>query len=220
MTCLLCAVENSKAPAFHQLFTIAPSSNQMCSACLATFEKIAELHCPSCYKVGDNQVCQDCLYWQNQDKMVSHQAIFRYNEAMKDYFSRYKFQGDYLLRKVFIADIKEALKSYKDYTIVPIPLSENREEERGFNQVTGFLEAAGIKYKSLLTKSESQKQSEKTREERLKSQNPFTLRLDKDLPDNILLVDDIYTTGATLQMAAQVFYEKGVKEIKTFSLAR
>ncbi|WP_238385967.1 ComF family protein, partial [Streptococcus sp. S784/96/1] len=177
-------------------------------------------HCPMCYKQGEHDICSDCIYWQKQGKVVNHQALYCYNSGMKEYFSNYKFQGDYLLRKVFQNDLKLALKSYRDYTLVPIPLSEQREAERGFNQVIGLLDGLGVPYQELLTKREVKKQSDKSRLERLQSQNPFELRIDKVLPDKILLIDDIYTTGMTLQLAAQLFYEKEVKEIKTFSLAR
>ncbi|WP_212768414.1 ComF family protein, partial [Larkinella sp. C7] len=69
---------------------------------------------------------------------------------MKQYFSSYKFQGDYLLRKIFSNEIKRALADYKSYTIVPIPLSEESLKKRKFNQVTGFLEDASISYQRLL----------------------------------------------------------------------
>lgn len=41
-----------------------------------------------------------------------HLAIYRYEENMKDYFSRYKFMGDYCLRKTFQKDIKNNLKRF------------------------------------------------------------------------------------------------------------
>lgn len=220
MTCLLCEAVLEVGPAFYQLFLLRQPSVELCQACLDSFEKIEEPHCPTCCKPGGDETCSDCLYWEKQGRSVSHKALYHYNEAMKDYFSRYKFEGDYLLRKVFGKEIKQALKTYKGYTLVPIPLSEQREEERGFNQVTGFLDAAGLTYENLLVKAESQKQSEKTRAERLQTKNHFSLREGVPLPEKVLIVDDIYTTGATLTQAAQLFYERGVKELKTFSLTR
>lgn len=141
---------------------------------------------------------------------------------MKQYFSSYKFQGDYLLRKIFSNEIKRALADYKSYTIVPIPLSEESLKKRKFNQVTGFLEDASISYQRLLEVQGKSKptQSNKTRKERMQTKQFFQVANKEILPERILLVDDIYTTGATLLLARQVLYEKGVKTIKTFSLAR
>ena len=84
----------------------------------------------------------------------------------------------------------------------------------------GILDAANLSYRNILEKKETIAQSSKTREERLLTQQAFEIRKGIDLPDKILLVDDIYTTGKTLQLAKQILLEAGVKEILTFSIAR
>ncbi|HEL2403042.1 TPA: ComF family protein [Streptococcus suis] len=218
--CLLCEQTMKTKQTFSELIFFGKSQSGVCNDCLATFEEIAEHHCPHCSKSGEEATCQDCHYWLDQGKLVSHTAIFQYNEAMADYFSRYKFQGDYILRKIFAEQVQKALEPYSDYTIVPIPLSQERLEERGFNQVTGILDAARIPYKELLGKRDSQKQSSKSREERLVTEQTFYLVDEKSLPEKILLVDDIYTTGATIQLVTRLFMKTSQKEIKTFSLAR
>lgn len=139
---------------------------------------------------------------------------------MKEYFSRYKFMGDYCLRKIFQQDIKNNLKPFlkKGYTIVPVPLSEERLAERGFNQVEGLIE--GIPYRDIFEKRDIEKQSSKTREERLSQDNAFCLKEGINLPDKIIIVDDIYTTGSTLYQMVQLLEGIGIKEVLTFSLAR
>ncbi|CYU36485.1 amidophosphoribosyltransferase [Streptococcus suis] len=139
---------------------------------------------------------------------------------MAHYFSRYKFQGDYVLRNIFAKKLRIALSQFPDYTIVPIPISQKRLSERGFNQVEGLLDATNIPYQSLLGKYESQKQSSKNRAERLEAKQMFYLLDEKEVPEKILLFDDIYTTGATIQLAVELFMKIGRKEIKTFSLTR
>lgn len=218
--CLLCDQNLKTRQTFSEIIFFGKTQSGVCHDCLATFEKIAEQHCPHCFRSGEEGSCKDCHYWLSQGKSVSHTAIFQYNEAMADYFSRYKFQGDYILRKIFSEQVKKALEPYSDYTIVPIPLSQERLEERGFNQVTGILDAARIPYKELLGKGDSQKQSSKSREERLETEQTFYLLDEKNLPEKILLVDDIYTTGATIQLATRLFMKTSQKEIKTFSLSR
>ncbi|MGT2936467.1 ComF family protein [Streptococcus caprae] len=139
---------------------------------------------------------------------------------MRDYFKHYKFLGDYLLREVFAGELRQALKAYKDYTIVPVPVSSETLLDRGFNQVTGLLEGAGIFYQDCLSKEEAAKQSHLTRQERLALKNHYSLATEQALPERVLLVDDVYTTGATIVSIALLFHEKGVKDVKTFSLAR
>lgn len=128
--------------------------------------------------------------------------------------------GDYCLRKIFQQDINNNLKRFlkKGYTIVPVPLSEERLAERGFNQVEGLIE--GIPYRDIFEKRDIEKQSSKTREERLSQDNAFCLKGGINLPDKIIIVDDIYTTGSTLYQMVQLLEGVGIKEVLTFSLAR
>lgn len=217
--CLICQQSLTSKTLFTQVLFFTPSAPATCRDCLSSFEKIAEQHCPTCFKSGEIE-CRDCYYWQRQGKEVSHSSLYQYNQAMASYFSLYKFQGDYLLRKVFTKELILYFKQWKDYTIVPIPLGPKRLEERGFNQVTAVLEEAAIPYYTLLGKEDIAKQSNKSRKERLELTQPFYLIEESSLPEKILLVDDIYTTGATIQLAKEILMKKGAKTVKSFSIAR
>lgn len=218
--CLICSITLRNNLKFIDLLLLQRSYENICQECSATFIKISDTHCPTCYKEDVIESCTDCSYWKKLNKEVTHKSIFRYNQAMKDFFSRYKFQGDYLLRKVFAPVLKKELHNYKDYKVVVIPLSNEKFKKRGFNQVEGLLEATKIPYQDLLNKKDSETQSSKDREGRLQNVGNFTIKENSEIPSKILLVDDIYTTGATLQDAKRILLENGAKEIMTFSLAR
>ncbi|WP_148877652.1 ComF family protein [Streptococcus sp. Marseille-P7375] len=218
--CLLCSQVVEENRTFSSLILLQKEQNTICNHCRAGFEAISYIHCPRCWKDGEAKVCSDCQTWEAQGYLVQHQACFLYNDLMKDFFSKYKFQGDYLLRFVFTEVLKKSLRNVKKYTLVPIPVSPEKYQSRGFNQVEGFLQAAGLPYQHLLEKQDVLAQSSKNRQERLKSQQCFTLAKDVCLPDKILLIDDVYTTGKTLQLALELLLEAGVKEVLTFSLAR
>jgi len=85
-----------------------------------------------------------------------------------------------------------------------------------------MLDFANLPYCQLLKKRDTQAQSQKNRKERLELKQSFDLiNHQTDLSDlKIILVDDIYTTGATIERAKEILNGKGVKEIKSFSLAR
>ena len=64
------------------------------------------------------------------------------------------------------------------------------------------------------------KQSEKTRQERLQLKQPFKVKENVGVPKKVLLVDDVYTTGATIHLAAKVLKETGVEEVESLTLFR
>jgi len=104
----------------------------LCESCRIRFEKVGNEVCSSCCKKGQKGMCEDCTTWKKNGKEVCHRALYYYNEEMKDYFRRYKFQGDQLLGYLFAKEIYLELKKYKGYSIVPIPLSQERKEKRVF----------------------------------------------------------------------------------------
>ena len=220
MRCLLCGQIIKTVLTFSSLLLLKNDDSCLCSDCDSTFERIGEEYCRNCMKIGLSTKCQDCQFWCKEGVEVSHRAIFTYNQAMKDFFSRYKFDGDFLLRKVFASFLSEELKKYKEYQFVVVPLSPERLFERGFNQVEGLVEAAGFKHLDLLEKREERASSSKNRSERLATETPFFIKDETSLPKKILLIDDIYTTGATINRVKRLLEEAGVLEVKTFSLVR
>ena len=220
MKCLLCWQTMKTVLTFSSILLLRNDDSCLCSDCDSTFERIGEEHCPNCMKIGLSTNCQDCQLWCKEGIEVSHSAIFTYNHAMKDFFSRYKFDGDFLLRKVFSSFLSEELKKYKEYQFVVIPLSKERYADRGFNQVEGLVDAAGFKYLDLLDKREERASSSKSRSERLTTELPFFIKSGVSIPKKILLIDDIYTTGTTINRVKKLLEEAGAEDVKTFSLVR
>ena len=220
--CLLCDEELSNQESLRDLILMKKENLTMCDNCKNKFEQVSEASCKTCCKKSSETSCEDCQEWERKGKSVNHKALYYYNEEMKEYFQKYKFQGDQLLAGLFAEEVKLALKKYKGYTIVPIPLSDERTEKRGFNQVTAILEAARIPYQDVLKKKNTKAQSQKNKKERLKTEQAFERKefKNKSWPEKILIIDDIYTTGATIERAKEMLNVNGVKEIRSFSLAR
>ena len=106
---------------------------------------------------------------------------------------------------------------------MPIPLSEKREEERGFNQARLLAEVIGDELKitcnfKLLYRRHNTPPlfNLKPGQRKMVLEGAFILdekfrNLNKE---NIILIDDIYTTGSTLNEASRVFYKAGIINIK------
>ncbi|WP_274362501.1 ComF family protein [Paenibacillus thermotolerans] len=156
-----------------------------------------------------------------------NRSAVRYDPLMKDWLALYKYRGAEKLEPLFAAmgsyayrQLREelALDSSSAQTVISyIPLSERRLGERGFNQAERTAAAIsaehGLPLLSLLVRTRhTEKQSYKTRRERLESLEgafavaPEGLMRLKDYlvqgPVNIILADDVYTTGSTLHRCA------------------
>ena len=147
-------------------------------------------------------------------------SLYKYNDQMKDYLHRYKFMHDVLLAKVFRHQISQHLAKKKEI-IVPIPMHPEKLKKRTFSHVDELLNEANIPFKHFLEKITPESQAEKTREQRINAPQIFALNQNQDLHDKeIILVDDIYTTGTTIHHAKRIILEAGAKSVTAFTLIR
>jgi ComF family protein len=107
---------------------------------------------------------------------------------------------------------------------VPVPLHPVRQRERGFNQsalIAGALAAAlGVPVLPLLLRvRHSRPQAGLNREARLRLSGAFVHSAVAPVPERVLLVDDVVTTGATLGAAAEALRDAGVAAVTCFAVA-
>lgn len=170
-----------------------------------------------------NNRCNDCIRWEEDPEwkgyLHKNTSLFLYNDFLKDLISQFKFRGDYELVKAFSKPLQEKVGNY-DY-FVPIPLSSERHFERGFNQSEALIRAAGKEPTQLLQRKHSEKQSKKSRMDRIYIAQVFELIEQTYFRGKtILLIDDIYTTGSTLRHAAKILKNAGAAEVCSLTLAR
>lgn len=197
---------------------LVPITGETCSICGRPFAVLQ----PE-YRLGS--ICLDCKQWEADDKwsdtLDQNKSLFRYDNFTKEVIARFKFRGDYILAEIFAAAFRNALLAFQYDYIVPIPLSEERLYERGFNQAEAIIRAASCQPSHLLSRIHTEKQSKKSRHERIHLEQVFKVETKLDLRGKtILLVDDIYTTGSTLRHAAKLLKEKGAVKVYSLTLAR
>ena len=117
----------------------------------------------------------------------------------------------------------------KKYDIItPVPISNLRRRERGYNQsdliAIKVAEFANITYypKILIKIKNNKPQSTLNKEHRLENvKNVYKIQnLEKIKEKNILLFDDIYTTGATANECARLLKQAGAQELGILTLAK
>ncbi|MBK3494821.1 ComF family protein [Viridibacillus sp. YIM B01967] len=167
--------------------------------------------CPTCHSKFE------CVKPEQQKSPHVH-ALFHYNEAMKDFLHQYKFLKDIVLKDVFRQEIANALKNV-DAIIVPIPMHPDKMKTRTFAHIDELLKAAGIPYTHLLEKISSESQSSKSKSGREQSAQLFRLKLDANIENrSYILIDDIVTTGTTLEQAKAILIEAGAPSVKALTL--
>lgn len=193
--CLLCTM-----PLRHLSWggLVGRQGDCLCSECRSSFERIDSEPSRDYFRQSIYDGALDSIY-----------CMYSYNGAMKEFFHRYKFLEDVALAQVFSFDFRMLRLA------VPIPLSK-QQSGRTFSPVEAMLSKRQIL--PLLEKTTSVKQSTRGLTARLQSDNPFTMRPILNIPEEVWLVDDIYTTGTTLHQAAYILKNGGVKRVHGFCL--
>ncbi|RXJ02290.1 ComF family protein [Anaerobacillus alkaliphilus] len=228
MHCLWCHSSFVPKTNWQYLFGIT-TKTYLCPQCSKRLEEIQGPLCDKCGRPFNHlepqyrqeNLCTDCVRW-GDGPLTKNRSLYVYNDFLQEVISKWKFRGDAELSKLFTPQLKKLIKQLEPFDfIVPIPLSYERSYERGFNQAKLLTE--GLQYpivEALVKPINSTKQSKKTRSERLEQKELFHISSVDVTNKTILLVDDIYTTGATLYSAAKILKEHGAKKVFSVTVAR
>jgi len=211
--CLLCHTSIEPAHSFSSL--ISPQQRKwLCETCQSSFKGLSEPLCRRCGRMlnelpiayYEGEYCIDCVQWnKKKSPLIRNCSLYKYNKFAKEVMALFKYRGDYELHKIFTDDFAQLYKVYspENPLLVPIPLSKERMYERGFNQAEALASLLPAEVAYPLTRKHTEKQAKKTREERLQNHRVFEL-VEPALVTkrNVILIDDLYTTGVTLHEAA------------------
>ena len=226
MKCLWCGEEVDRYQPILS-FLLGANRKCICVHCERPFMKLKN-H-PTCLECGrlmtKVEVCPDCQKWhQVKDAvMLKNTALYAYDEAGRKFMELFKFVGDTRVTVLVIKELRQKLLKYQKsgFVLCPLPSSSASLKKREFETIPTLLKQCQVSTVSLLEhRGSGKKQSEKTRQERLQLKQPFRIKEGILIPKKVLLVDDVYTTGATMHLAAKVLTEFGVEEVESLTLFR
>ena len=207
-----------------------PRNKLICNKCRINLVPIRGKRCIKCSKAfGDlsNELCFDC-------RKTLHN--FEYGFALYDYESvksslyRYKYSGRGEYSKFYSSAIVEylgaAIKEMRVDAIIPVPLHKKRQQKRGYNQAEliareiGQLLGIGVRTDIVYRRKNTLPQKKLSgikRQNNLKK--AFHIAQYDVKLKRVVIVDDIYTTGATINEVAKELIVCGVQSIFFITLS-
>ena len=197
--------------------------NQICTLCLLSMPVTG-------YHQAKKNPLEDLLKLRLRVDFIS--AFLRYDQGLstQHILHAIKYKGQKLLAEylgqLYGAEIRHCFSPPLDY-VIPVPLHKRKLRERGYNQseywAKGLAQSLSIQLNthSLVRVQYTTTQTKKSRTERVQNvEKAFRVLAPERLKGkNILLVDDVITTGATLEACGQVLWEAGIRSLSMVAIA-
>lgn len=207
-----------------------PTRGCVCESC---WSSLAPLHPPLCGRCGGAlvpaghaalTVCADCL--RHPPVIDQARAIGVHDGALRAIIHAFKYGGHRSLAQPLAVRMREAGAATLDgcHAAIPVPLHGSRRRSRGFNQAADLARHLGLPVVHALVRTrETRTQTALPAEERranvaaafLPTRHVAALR-----GATVLLVDDVRTTGATLDACATALKDAGVRRVVALTAAR
>lgn len=211
---------------------LTPGGALCCPSC---FSKLSFVTAPVCKKCGkeiispDVEYCPDCV--KRHRTFEYGIALLNYNEAAARSIAaiKYKNKREYLdfYGKLAAEFCGNQLLNMKADCLVPVPIHPSRRRKRGFNQAELLAERMGRElgmpvFPELLVRvKKTDPQKDLGPSERLRNLSGAFLAVPekcKKRVERVILVDDIYTTGSTMEACTRALYAAGIKKVCFFVL--
>lgn len=200
--------------------------------------------CGICGEISKEDICNKCKVkirkFQRSKKHIyltknfdTHMYLFDYQGIIRQKILQYKFGEKTYISRCFIETIlkdEKICRFLKNYDIIiPVPISNKRKKKRGYNQselIASKLakQMKNLKYTSkvLYKKKDTLPQSTLDKEKRIENvKGAYYIKNEQILKNKkVLLIDDIFTTGSTVNECSKILKQAEAKEVGIFTLAK
>lgn len=209
--------------------------NYICDKCEQSIKKVVPPFCAKCGKPINyglsNNLCHDCL--TSEKYFETSRSPFLYEGIIKNSIYNFKYYNKPYYFKLFGSLILKYMNkiNYSNFNyVLSVPLHSSKMKSRGYNQ--SELMAKYIAKKLTIPYVNALKRVKKTSKQSLQSkinrsknlEHSFAInkckKIDVIKNSNVLLVDDIYTTGSTANECSKVLLNYGVNQIYVITIAR
>ena len=208
----------------------------ICAGCLSSMRLVEPPLCIKCGKplsisIKETAICRDCA--THQWHFEAARSVFHYENSVRDCLHMLKYNNKPYYHRFFGSAMVSYIRSqcYDSYDLVTsVPIHKLRMRERGYNQsellaryVASHIEKP---YTEVLRRDiDTPKQSSQTRAARLRNLKGAFVPKNKKASNKIkglkvLLIDDIYTTGATAEECTVVLLQMGAACVYVLTAAR
>lgn len=197
----------------------------ICSACNSRLPYVREPYCMRCGKPlrrDEEEYCYDC---RRQTHLYDRgRAVWLHSAIVRRAIYQFKYHNRRIYGRAFAREMVNAygtlIQRWQIAVIIPIPLSKVRRRKRGYNQAGILAEEIGrrlqipVDEKSLIRiRNTAPQKTMDARGRRKNLRHAFSWNGKTRPMGNVLLIDDIYTTGNTIDAAADVLKRAGAEKV-------
>ena len=201
----------------------------LCKECKSRFKYMEDPICGICGRTmdADGYKCRECEIKHYFKRNVS---VFEYRGEIKESIYRFKYANMRCYAEFFATEAVKMygklLKTWKVDAIVPVPMYKKKQRKRGYNQAEEFAKAlakmSGIKVETKLLERVKDTAPMKTLSKQQRYENlqkAFSVNKNRPRYKKVLVVDDIFTTGSTIDACARALRKNGVEVVYGLCIA-
>lgn len=217
----------ARCPICHEI--VQPGYDMICEKCVPLLPLNCGYQCEKCGKPVEHtgELCPDCT--ESEHIFKKGMGIFYYDDIMRSSIHKFKYQGRQEYGRFYGNAAwkygQEQLKKWNPQVLVPVPVHISRKIQRGYNQAEVIArvlaEQMGVPVAAdvVIRKKRTKAQKDLSPEERKQNlEAAFAKGKSPLLWKRVLLIDDIYTTGSTVDAVSRILRESGAEEIYVLSI--